>query len=658
MKRIRKITALALTLALTLTGISFTPQMVKADEPTIEDLANAISTEVEGIKNYAYGKKWYKTSNIYIQNEGSPVDGIISADNYFYNRYNEPDQNVKVDLGKIYDADGFDKVAVWFSGQDGTYPVEDGFKVQYTADEVEWHDIATVDQDDFDAQREGQEGPFGVMVDVSDPAYQYVKYFRVVFPAPLANSQYITEIGIFDTDGDVSVADVPDLQDPSWVQVGDPWNQNQEFINEVYGEIEPAEGQEDCTYTIFLNDEIWAEGVSAGEFRLDGVPDDTYSLTVRTNYNGLYSPGRNSTYVSVRDGFGNDRYFDRLGPLDEEYYGTKNYLTRGDLPFCGVNLSASSVAEGDDPDSINNIIDNNTDTLWRSGEGDKQTIDIDMGEAKPVEYVHILWGDDANAKDFNIQFSEDGINYKSHIVMRNAFATQYNDASMKTRKDEFYFYGDSFNDNARYVRIQLLKPNTENGYAINQIAVYGHYNLDYCVDATDYIANHEAPENFYYQDKIFAGWYADSEFNTPFTGTKGYAYAKYIDPDILGTKFQVKDDGTAIRFVSSIDTLEFESVGFKFTGTYGDKTIEEKTRDIYTVYEKISGGGNTYMPNIFSQDSHYFFAYTVRNMDPEISSTNMTWQVTPFFVTHDGTKVYGTPGEYPAGENPEETTGE
>lgn len=164
-------------------------------------------------------------------------------------------------------------------------------------------------------------------------------------------------------------------------------------------------------------------------------------------------------------------------------------------------------------------------------------------------------------------------------------------------------------------------------------------------DVTEYKANGTYPTE---EGKIFAGWYADEELTTVYTESTGYAYAKFIDENVLTVKFQLNatnaSDATAIRFLSSVDTTDYQSVGFKFSGTYGEKTISEKTKTTSSLYTKITAAGESIMPTVFSSESAYFFTYTVRGLT---AGTDMTWSVTPFFVTPDGTTVTGTANSYP-----------
>lgn len=143
--------------------------------------------------------------------------------------------------------------------------------------------------------------------------------------------------------------------------------------------------------------------------------------------------------------------------------------------------------------------------------------------------------------------------------------------------------------------------------------------------------------------KVFAGWFEDSNFTTPYMESTGMAYAKFVDENSLTVKFQKAEDGTAVRFVSTIDSLDYEYCGFIFTGTYGNSIIAEKDKQVNKVYSSIIAGGQTRLPSVFSDDSKYFFTYTVRNMNANVGST---WNVIPYFMTLDGTKVTGTSGDY------------
>ena len=169
---------------------------------------------------------------------------------------------------------------------------------------------------------------------------------------------------------------------------------------------------------------------------------------------------------------------------------------------------------------------------------------------------------------------------------------------------------------------------------------------DNYMDVTEYKANDTYPTK---SGKIFAGWFEDDEFETPYMETTGYAYAKFIDEDVLTVKFQDANDGTCTRFVSSLDSMDYEIVGFAFVGQYKDQNISEKTKTTEKLYTKINADGADVLPTVFSDDSSYFFTYTVRGM--EDTKTNSSWTVTPFYVTLDGTKVTGKTGSIEKNRN-------
>ena len=161
-------------------------------------------------------------------------------------------------------------------------------------------------------------------------------------------------------------------------------------------------------------------------------------------------------------------------------------------------------------------------------------------------------------------------------------------------------------------------------------------------DVEVYKANDIYPKK---KDVTFAGWYSDANYSTPYTGTTGKAYAKFIDADVLKVMFQWKEsDHSALRFVSTIDHENYQTVGFIFSGKYGDKTIDTKDKEISTVYKKIEANNQMISPTtVFASISKYFFTYTIRNMN---GNTASNWTVTPYFVTPDGTKVLGTTGTH------------
>ncbi|MBR4320061.1 MAG: hypothetical protein IKP69_08455, partial [Oscillospiraceae bacterium] len=140
--------------------------------------------------------------------------------------------------------------------------------------------------------------------------------------------------------------------------------------------------------------------------------------------------------------------------------------------------------------------------------------------------------------------------------------------------------------------------------------------------------------------KIFAGYFTDSTCTTPYTKDSGKAYAKFIDEKILTVKAQISSKTTAdsastsIRFITSVDSLKYQNVGFKIT--YNGKTIDKQTATVYTV---LLANGKKVYPSVFSADSHYMEAYALNNIPNNAFGKEFT--VTPYYTTQDGTIVDG-----------------
>ncbi len=145
---------------------------------------------------------------------------------------------------------------------------------------------------------------------------------------------------------------------------------------------------------------------------------------------------------------------------------------------------------------------------------------------------------------------------------------------------------------------------------------------------------------------VFAGWYADAELTQPLSmnQTAGWAYAKFVDANVLTLKFQTTYGTTAdssstdLRLLTSVADLQLNSVGFVVNVSTATQNLNSRT-----VYEKIKAGDTIISePNrIFGADSAYFVTYTLLDVPQTMFDT--TFDVTPCWKTMDGTTVTGTP---------------
>jgi hypothetical protein len=148
---------------------------------------------------------------------------------------------------------------------------------------------------------------------------------------------------------------------------------------------------------------------------------------------------------------------------------------------------------------------------------------------------------------------------------------------------------------------------------------------------------------------VFAGWFSDKKCTKVLSSAtvEEKAYAKFVDANVLTVKAQITagtgEDSkkTNMRFVTTVDSLDYEKIGFVVT----IEGREEQTVSTTVVYEQLYAVGNnktvdTLAPSEeFSPISLYFGAYSYLNIPTEDFDTKFT--VTPYWITLDGTTVYG-----------------
>ena len=163
------------------------------------------------------------------------------------------------------------------------------------------------------------------------------------------------------------------------------------------------------------------------------------------------------------------------------------------------------------------------------------------------------------------------------------------------------------------------------------------------------------------EGKAFAGWFHDSEF-TSAVGTNqvtGFAYAKFVDEGLLQTKAQTCrvatntvstynnsitfiEDTYKLRLLVGVDGTDYEKVGFIVNY---EKDGDSKTKDLNstTVYSKVDAEGKMFSANdIFGTEAKYIMPALVFNIgDAYIEENKVSFQITPYWITLDGTTVTG-----------------
>lgn len=146
---------------------------------------------------------------------------------------------------------------------------------------------------------------------------------------------------------------------------------------------------------------------------------------------------------------------------------------------------------------------------------------------------------------------------------------------------------------------------------------------------------------------IFAGWFTDTACTTAVdreTAT-GAQYAKFVPSGVLSAKCQVLSDTTStsdtskIRFVSTIDNLKYQQVGFKYQIAGGAEKSYTTTQVMKSIVANEGGVAFGYQPTVFDECSQYFITVTMKNIPNRAFATGI--RITPFWVTLDGTEVEG-----------------
>ena len=156
---------------------------------------------------------------------------------------------------------------------------------------------------------------------------------------------------------------------------------------------------------------------------------------------------------------------------------------------------------------------------------------------------------------------------------------------------------------------------------------------------------------------LFGGWYQqENDENAVVSPEQGQIYyAKFVPENVLGIKAQVSNtiledsavQTAAIRFVTTIDSVQYKKIGFLVQKGTGEEKEANVTNTVYTSLYQVTDQDGTLgnapeevSPAIFDAASKYFKTYTIRKVPDSAYNTDIT--ITPYWITLDGTKVVGT----------------
>lgn len=207
---------------------------------------------------------------------------------------------------------------------------------------------------------------------------------------------------------------------------------------------------------------LFWEGAFATNFKLQvsndaenwtdvAVLGDTYCK----DYDVEFAPV-NARYVKMQGVNRGTEYGYSLFEIEVYAAEYENVSPNVQLISNGKNVVASS-SEGDDL-SADKVVDGDTSTRWSSAWTDNEWIYVDLGSEKYVSSAEFIW-EDAYASQYSVQVSSDGVHWTTVDTVNNG-----NGGTEKI----------NINANARYVKMQGIKRNTEYGYSLYEMNVYGY----------------------------------------------------------------------------------------------------------------------------------------------------------------------------------------
>ena len=166
---------------------------------------------------------------------------------------------------------------------------------------------------------------------------------------------------------------------------------------------------------------------------------------------------------------------------------------------------------------------------------------------------------------------------------------------------------------------------------------------------------------------LFAGWYTTDDLPENSDEAIEYivedsipegvdiVYALFVPEEVLSVKAQIsqhltdakiedKDEKGVIRFVTTVDSVLYQSVGFDISYQRADGSTKKVTKTSNKVYKKLYEADSTdvwetYPYEAFCGVSEYFKICTITDVPQDNYATEFT--VKPFWITLSGDKVYG-----------------
>ena len=287
----KKVLAVVLSCAMVFSSITICEITAKADLTTEEMVADAtynlaLNKTVTANPSKQEGSEAKLTDGTLGKGPGEQAATTFTTAGTYY----------LLDLGQTYDASGIDQIVISYKEyNEGDIPVN-GYKIQYSADSVNFVDVKTVSATDFKSQITKEPENLVEIQDVSDVTGK-VRYVKLFYPDSYTWGIQATEIAVLDTDLNAQVVEVEKCDDASAVTV------TPSLYNTIIYNITAGANQEDYVYMVYLDGtKKIGHAVSVGtDYTVTGVDGGSHTLSVIAVYDGKLSEGITSESFSVTD---------------------------------------------------------------------------------------------------------------------------------------------------------------------------------------------------------------------------------------------------------------------------------------------------------------------------------------------------------------------
>lgn len=448
----KKVLAVALSCAMVFSSVTICDTTAKADLTTEQMV-------VDASYNLALGKTITANPTRQEGSESALTDGKFDGE-HAATTFGTAGTYYLIDLGQAYEASGIDKIVVNYKEfSDGDVPTK-GYKIQYSADGVNYTDVKSVTATDVTSQITADN--LTEIEDVSD-ATGVVRYIKLLYPDSYTWGIQAREIAVLDTNQDAQTAVVEKCDEAAGVTV------TSTAYNSITYSIIAGANQESYVYMVYLDGKTnIGNAVQAGtDYTVTGIDGGYHTLKVVAVDNGKISDGITSDSVIVSD-------------ISELVTSTSNVANRNNNPSASI-YSASAFYDGHSIATAQVALDGKitsgegTDVALRTAAGSPQSFVVDLGKyytASEFDQVVLGYSNPRTyAANTKVEFSRNGSDY-TVVGESSGYTCQKNNAGTADINAFKLNKIDAYTDEAvRFVKITLSDGASGWGYVVNEFGI-------------------------------------------------------------------------------------------------------------------------------------------------------------------------------------------